>query len=164
MSTIKLTPGQLAVTLRGHVKRMPAAARRGLQLAAHRSRSYLVQAMPVDTGLLKNAWKVFQHEMGTLAAEVLNSQPYAGIIERGARPHPVSEEGRMALLLWVKRKLGVTDEEEAKAIVESIAWKLARVGQKGKFIVRDALPRFGEWAKQEVARQFDIEAGKVGAP
>lgn len=62
----------------------------------------MLKESPVDRGILRNAWKVVRHPDG---AELVNDQPYAGILERGSRPFKISKEGLIALAGWVKRKI-----------------------------------------------------------
>jgi hypothetical protein len=53
-------------------------------------------------GILKNSVKAVKR--GNSAAVVVDA-PHAGIIELGARPHPVSREGVEAIARWVTKKL-----------------------------------------------------------
>jgi hypothetical protein len=57
---------------------------------------------PVDRGRLKNGWVILSR-LGIV--DMVNNAPYAGVIERGARPFKISPEGLEALTGWVKRKL-----------------------------------------------------------
>lgn len=103
MTTIALTPKQLTARLKQDAERYPAALKHGLRRGAQRGRTLLVHESPVDTGQFKNAWKV--RDLNS-APQIHNDAPHAGIIERGARPHPVSREGVDAIRAWVKRVLG----------------------------------------------------------
>lgn len=179
MATVKVAPGQLGAILRAQAKGMPDAVRAGLSIAAQRGRTHLTSKSPVYTGVLKNAWEAKSHlGGGNVVATVENSAPYAGIIERGARPHWTSPEGIEALRRWVQLKIPVATIARGKRagkrrtataaearpggkhaaeidrIVHAIVAHWAKVGRKGKFTVRDALPLLGRWASQEVAEQL----------
>lgn len=111
--------------------------------------------------------------------DVINDAPHAGIVERGARPHSVSEDGRMALRLWVKRNLGaelrlnmreqfgkvrrLDFEAQIDAIVWGICHKLRREGQKPRWIVRDRMPLLERMLKIEVERRLARVAAAGGA-
>lgn len=105
MPTIALK--DLAKTLERHDIRTKASVARGLRAAAHFGRTHLVSVTPKDRGMAKAAWKVHNGPINaqgaTPAAWVENSAPYIGILENGARPHAVSEEGRQAIFEWVLR-------------------------------------------------------------
>lgn len=111
-----LTPKMVA----GAVKRSAALVREGIRRGAirgaERGRAFIVTKTPTDQGQLKASWHVRPGiptaiQRGTaILAELLNDAPHAGIVERGARPHPVSPEGWMAIYDWVMRhrvELGV---------------------------------------------------------
>lgn len=182
MATVKVPPGQLGAVLRDAHKKIPKAVRAGLSIAAERGRAHLVARVPTYKGVLRNAWEVRSHLAGPVAAEVTNSAPYAGIVERGARPHWTSEEGKAALREWVRLKLfrpggrtravtprqagaGGKYEREIDRIVEAIVHHWAKVGRKGGFHVRDALPTLGRWATAEVVEQLNrFLAGLGGTP
>lgn len=123
---------------------MPAAIRSAAVVTAQRQRTDLVKRSPVDTGIFKNAWQVREERTG---AACRNSAPYAGIIERGARPHEVSPEGIQAIEAWAMRH--GHDEASAKRIARAVAQKLRTEGQRGLFLVRDALPQVRRWLAEE---------------
>lgn len=79
---------------------------------------------------------------------------YAVPVELGTKPHPVSEEGIMAIAAWVMHKIPLGQsvslktgrplknrgaEEAALGIAHAIAWKIRRVGSKGHFMFKKAL-------------------------
>lgn len=78
---------------------------KGIRSGAHAGRAILVKRSPKDTGQLKASWRVSVGE-GMEIAQIFNDAPHAGIVEHGARPHPVSEEGRKAIREWVIRHFG----------------------------------------------------------
>jgi hypothetical protein len=172
MTTIALTPAQLTARLKQDAERYPAVVRLGLKRGAHRGRALLAHESPTDTGQLKNAWKVTENPLPGAggAPSIRNDAPHAGIIERGARPHPVSREGVEAIKAWVRRVLGAqiktkmrggsprgrVSRDAFEAQVESVTWaivtKLGKEGQKGKFIVEQNLETLARFAREEVER------------
>ncbi len=78
---------------------------------------------------------------------------YAPAVELGSKPHPVSEEGILALAEWAKRKLPLGQavslktgrplknpglEAAALSAAHAIAWKIRHHGSQGAFMFRDA--------------------------
>lgn len=190
MPTIRVPPGQVGALIRATARKSPQAVRAGVRVAAERARSFLTTKSPVYTGVHKNAWAVVAQLAGAVLAKVENTSPYAGVIERGARPHRISLDGWLALREWVRIKLfrptitrgknkgklssRIVSGPEASSpgpmkgaqgpwgkygreidrITNAIAWKIRKHGQKGKFLVRDNLPKFGKWARDEVLEQI----------
>jgi len=102
--TITMTEGQLGARLRADAKGAPKAVFRAMTSAAQRGKAFIVGKSPVDRGLLRNAWKVVK--LSVLGeVHLVNDQPYAGVVERGARPFRISSEGLWYLKGWVMRKL-----------------------------------------------------------
>lgn len=152
------------------------ALRRGIRAGAARGRAELVRRTPKDQGHMKAAWRdtgasVAATDTASPVAEVYNDAPYAGIVEAGARPHAVSEEGKQAILEWVKRHLPELmghdraafikrrkwtnyAEMEAKEIMEAIVWRIRTKGQPPTYFIRDTLPKLSEFAAAEVAREL----------
>lgn len=103
MATLTIEPGQLGVRIRADVAGTPKAINRAIFSGLQRGKAYLVGQSPVYRGILRNAWKVMRLLEG--GAELVNDQPYAGVMEAGARPFRISPEGRQALARWVYIKL-----------------------------------------------------------
>lgn len=105
MPTVRINPDQVGAVIRASTKSYPKAISQGSGLAALRAMGVLKRITPVDRGMMKNAWQLHSRWLaqGLVEYMVQNSAPYAGIIERGARPHPVSAEGWMAIFRWVLR-------------------------------------------------------------
>lgn len=180
MATIRIPPGKLGALLETHARKLPEATRAGLSRAAEQARTTeLARKLPVYRGVLQNAWEVRTEATGSTAALVTNTAPYAGIVERGARPHWTSKEGRDALREWVRLKIfrpgrrrrpvsrrdtgpGGLYEREIESIVWAIVNAWAKRGRAGGFQVRDALPRLGQEATEEVIEQLRefLEAGR----
>lgn len=101
MATITIGPGALGARIRADYKGSPKALNRAIFSGLQRGKAYIVGKTPVDRGILRNAWKVVRLSEG--GAELVNDQPYAGIVERGARPFKISSAGIWALKGWVMR-------------------------------------------------------------
>ncbi len=148
----------------------------GLASAARRGRTHMVPRTPTDQGQLRNSWRVD----GQL---LRNTAPHAGIVELGARPHPVSKEGFLALVEWAKRHgLGgarrqfqrggrtriqgpqqaffaygewfVDADAPAAKVALGIVRKIRHHGQAPTYFVRDELPALTKIAKTEVERKL----------
>lgn len=168
----------------------------GIRNGARRARALLVRKSPKDTGHLKAGWRDtvstgLAVKLGTgVVAEVYNDVPYAGIIEHGARPHPVSEEGQRAIFEWVKRNIPIMGPRAARprkkadqfgaaavayrldqldvsmeqvAIAMGIIRKLRTRGQAPTYFVRDSLPDIRRGVGQEITRALKKVAGKPRA-
>jgi hypothetical protein len=98
---IRLRPEQLGPTILASASQTSDAVQAGLMVAAERAVAKLKRATPVDRGMAKNAWQTRGTAKG--GREVINTAPYIAILERGARPHPVSPEGWMSIFRWVLR-------------------------------------------------------------
>lgn len=172
---------------------MLQAIARGTNQGAQRARTYLVRRTPVDQGQLKASWEI---ERGTerrprarwlrskdvKLAELKNRAPHAGIVELGARPHPVSEEGIQAIARWAMRVLTfktppalkrrkneqgprqrARDRRFAAAlgIARAIAWRIRHKGQKPTYYVRDSVPTAVRLMAAEVHREMAKVSPKV---
>jgi hypothetical protein len=153
---VSITPGQVGAMIRMQAKQVSEAIRNGMRAAAEHAVTDLKQLSPVFDGNFKNAWRVAApgYITGGTTVSVVNDAPYAGIIERGARPHGVNAEGQAALAEWVRRKLGISDEREIQSAVFLICRKIREEGVQGKFLVRDNLERFQGYLEVEVDRQL----------
>lgn len=183
MTTVRIHGGRVGAMFRAHSKRLPAAARSGLREGAERGRTLLKRLTPVDLAVMVNAWQVHEQPYG---CSLDNSAPHAGVIEGGARPHPVNEEGMKALREWVARNLEIVpvtrgknagsmrtlsskqrkamaddpENEHAKQvdrIAQAIAWKIRLHGQKGKFLVRNNLEKLAGYARRAVKEALERE-------
>lgn len=188
MPTIRIEPGKLGIVLRSDARNLKKVLKRGALRGAHRGRTHLVRESPVDRGVLKNAWQVdklnaFQQETSDgVFAEVVNTSPYAGVVERGMRPgFKMSKAGLEVLAGWVRRKIlkvsnrqfrgklgnksgPITRKQEAStddyyqqslAIARRIAAKFEREGRLGKFFVRDSLGKLTMYAVEEILREVN---------
>jgi hypothetical protein len=129
------------------------AIEHALLSGAYRGLPEIRAATPSDTGNAKGNWAVKrtgQAKKGAtvVVAELRNDAPYVGILDKGARPHPVSAEGRFAIERWAKRKFGVSDEEAA-GIAWAVARRIKREGQKPTYFARDATTLLGKLMADE---------------
>ncbi len=151
-TTTKIEPGKLGHALLSEGKKHKKAVFTAAIAAARKFKALLVQRTDdlgiTDRGQLKNSWKAEKTDYG---AVVFSDCPYAGIIEMGARPHPVSREGQEGIAEWAVRKLGV-DEKEAKTVAFLICRKIAREGQKPKHLVSAVLPKAAIYYREELTR------------
>lgn len=123
MATIPLEPRKLGIRLRSDADGSPKAIVRAIVSGSHRMRSWIVKETPVDRGILRVAWKVMKLSDG---AELVNDQPYAGVMELGARPFKISKEGMEALQGWVFRKIlnGTIALSRAGKVNTTMLWKV----------------------------------------
>lgn len=170
MATVEISFDKLGHRLRADAAGAPRAVKRAIYSGAQRGRSFIVGESPVDRGILKNAWRVLKMREG---AELVNDQPYAGVMERGARPFKISSEGIFALKGWVMRKLVSGEmngrsslktkkvmrrrktfalEKEAEKIAYAIAKKFEKVGIQGKRFVWKNLEKLAALMEGEMER------------
>lgn len=187
MATLTIDAKAIGARIRADHKGAPKAVDRAIFSGLQRGKAYIVGKTPVDRGILKNAWKVIR--LSTGGAELTNDQPYAGIMERGARPFKMSKEGVEALAGWVFRKIlnGTIQvrkaggkfsslsgnkrhkhlvkanlEEEALRIAYMIAKHFEKVGMKGKRFVWKELPKMAELMEKEINRSLDVFFNRPG--
>jgi hypothetical protein len=161
MSSVRMTEAQLSARLRADAKGAPKAVYQAMFSAAQRGKAFLVERSPVDRGILRNAWKIVRLS-STKEVELTNDQPYAGVVERGARPFKISKAGREALTGWVKRKILAGNIQIVKhgASTRHMPWKKARAAQlehkkRGKAWKQAAL-----WALEDEAKSIAFAIAK----
>ena len=159
-------PSDLGAVLRAHERNSRKAVLRGVRRATYAGKRHLMQAAKeagkTDRGQFRNSFRVLRTGSISLKRmggyEILNDAPYAGVIELGARPHPVSPEGVQSIYRWVYRKLlGISaamaeENAEVDAITQAIVRKLRLYGQRGTFLFRNALSTLQQILKREVER------------
>lgn len=127
---------------------------------------------PVDTGAYRAGWKVETTDRG---ADIVNTLPYAPVVEWGARPENV-KIGRaliQALAEWARRKgfqpdgvpLGRKDPRDPDKAYEGIAWAIAvamkkrgifqRGGVSGLRIAEKAVARLRGYLQEEIKREME---------
>lgn len=135
--SIALTEAQLGARLRSDANGAPDAVFRAMVSAAQRGKAFIVGKSPVDRGILRNAWKVVKLSSQKVV-ELTNDQPYAGVMERGARPFKISNDGIWALKAWAMRKLqsGVfTPTGSLTKITWAKGWNKALRTAKGESLI-----------------------------
>lgn len=177
---IKVTPEALGDLLRAHPRITSASLLRGAQVEAQRVVAKAKKESVVVDGHFRAAWGV---EVRPDMVRVKNDAPYAGIIERGARPHAVSPEGVEAIRQWVikkglvktlkgpgrgrqgpaqlapitrKQALSGAFDAEIEEIVHAVVWKLKTKGQQGNFMLERLAKESVGRLQSEVERQLQI--------
>jgi len=80
---------------------------------------------------------------------VLNTAPYASIIELGRRPGKFPPPG--VLRGWITRRLGKT-EAEARAMEFVVSRAIARRGLRARLVMTNSLPKMKQVVMREVMR------------
>lgn len=186
MSVVTVTEAQLPTLLRWHAEGTARAIVRGVRRSMPKAKRHLVSVTPRDRGDARRGWKVktagTPTEVATghgLIGSIENDAPYIGILEGGARPHPVSLEGQEAIYQWVlrhirlvgsttmgyaavhaseigkgthRRKFGSVDggEQLARRITYLICRKIRTKGQAPKYFVRDSMELIAEMCQRDV--------------
>lgn len=157
MFVVPVTAKTLPGALRRTMKSLRAATERGAYFGARRGVQLLKERTPVDQGQTRAAWDVSRPEIASAVGElarIVNDAPMVGVLERGARPHPVSNEGVRAIWEWVWRHRanfrivtksgratgGLAAQKATLNIAWAIAAKIRKYGQKPKYFIRDSLP------------------------
>lgn len=159
--SIVIESGQLGARLRSDANGLPKVIQRVMFSAAQRGRAFIVSKSPVDRGILKNAWRIVKMSDGV---ELINDQPYAGVMEQGARPFKIGRAGLDSLTAWVLRKIMSGEmkrsktsdlESEAQSIAWAIAKKFEKYGIKGRRFVYNNLSKLAELMDSEINRYLD---------
>jgi hypothetical protein len=156
VATIRMTPEGLAVELRRLAKASPQVLERGLKRAARRGQAHMPGKTPTDQGQLRNSWRVIE---GAAGVRLENDAPHAGIVEAGARPHPVSREGIEALTGWAMRKFGLP-ADEAEGLAFAIAARIKKEGQAPTYFVRAELEKLASFAGEAVLAELAKEVAR----
>lgn len=175
---IKTTPGKLPRQITARNASAKKVTRRALGRAAHLGRRLMTKSTPVDQGQLKNSWKVRVWGGtigdGTIAAKLTNDAPHAGIVEGGARPHPVSQQGVAAIYAWVwrnrqmfslttpggKASSSKATRAAAMGIANAIAHRIRLKGQKPTYFVKNKMPQLHQIAINEVISALKKQANR----
>jgi hypothetical protein len=153
---IRIPADALPKALRGEGERVREIIRKAAKAASLRLKTHLVRESDkkgiTHTGVYKGGFRATDNS-------VVNDAPHAGIVELGARPHPVSKEGREAIKRWAMTKLGLS-AEDAESAAWGIANKIRKEGQVGRYVMRDAVPMALEFYKKELTRLLRAASGK----
>lgn len=168
---IKTNPREFPRLVQSRLRSAPRAVEKGMRRGAMRGRTIVSRKTPKDTGQLKASWRVHRFPEIVLA----NDAPHAGIVEMGARPHPVNKAGLMAIYRWVYRhrsSFGIRAKKRNKkvrktsssgrgldpnimSIANAIAWKIRKHGQRPTYFVRQSLPAMQAAMVQEVVKAVE---------
>lgn len=86
------------------------------------SQQNLVKLGAIDTGFLLKSGKIIDQPSG---ADIFYDAPYAWAVNFGTDPHGVNPK---VLEGWVRRKLGIKNEKQAKSVAFLIARKISQRG------------------------------------
>ncbi len=148
---VTMFASQVSLQIKKDVEGGRKTVRKAVHNTAEVARNILSRSAPVGWGELKASLRLQKQTSKTELAQVTADAPYAGIIERGARPHPVSKDGRDLIARWAKKKFSVTDSE-AKGIAFLVARKIAREPTKPRWWFRSKLGDFEQILHKEIAR------------
>jgi hypothetical protein len=148
MSNIEVSSAMLPDHLRKAGEKVKNAIKISSVAAAMKLKTYLVQQTDelgiTDLGFYKLGFQA-------IGPVVINDSPHGGVVEEGARPHPVSKEGQEAIYQWCIRKLHL-EEKEARQAAFLISQKIKHEGQEGHHLMRDALPKAHDFLVEEFTR------------
>lgn len=158
MTTYRVKSFEAVLRAHAHPKTGIAASfQRGIIDGARRGKAHLVRQSRhiVDLGEFWNSW--FDPSSKGSTITLRNDAPHAGIIERGARPHNVSEEGQLALLDWVLRNVHLGRNQGVKAVA---ATRQAKRIVAGTSTLKTAGKAYGR-ANDILAEALAVVAGIV---
>jgi hypothetical protein len=164
MAKISISQAPAWVSMMG--KEIKAAAVKGLYSAAVRTVSHIQTVVipreprvPVDRGIYRAGWRAEKLPDGAM---VINTVPYASIIELGARAGNIKPGRKMidALTEWVRRK-GLA-KKGGTLEARQIAWAIARHMQKhgifnegkGLRILEKAVVQIPQFIDEEIRREI----------
>jgi hypothetical protein len=165
-----ITEKQLSAALRREAKQVPQKLARAALRAAHRGKAHLIRRTKekgiTDMGQYANSFEVKKGLGDDDLATITNTAPHAGIIELGARPHPVSREGFERIREWVARKmLGISatmadENEEVDRIAWAIVKKIERYGQAPRHVFKDEQEMLTRFWRVEFERALKGNVGR----
>jgi len=144
MPTVDLS--QMGARLRRDSRERRHLVELALYEAALRAELIVAEDTPVDRARLRNAWDVQKVDEG---ADLFNDTPYAGIVERGSRPH---WPPKAPIKRWVKRVISPPDKE-VDGITYAIRKKIAEEGTDPVYMVQNNFERMQQILK-EVAEDY----------
>jgi hypothetical protein len=140
---IKISPQEFPKELKKRLRNYPKVIARGARLGAKEGARILKNRTPSNLGTTASRWEVNNRggssKRGVRMPSIENRVPHVGILETGARPHPVNAEGIAALSEWARLKLGLSFEEADNA-AHAIAWKIRKKGQEPTYFVLRSIP------------------------
>ena len=166
ISAIQIDDGRLQQQLDKLRRQLGDAVERGLRRATELLRAAVSALAASPTGvpaasplgeLAASVRSEVVDERGNASGHIFLAPPadqYGLFVEVGSRPHfppPAALEG------WVRRRLGITGEREAREIAFLIGRKISRLGTPGRLIFERAL----EQNKDRVIGIFEEEIAKA---
>lgn len=173
--------------VRGLESRFAKAASRGMVRGAMRARAMLQRATPKSQGQAKGSWALHRATLIAVGDQILatwvNDAPYAGVLELGARPHPVNPEGWQAIYRWVETHRSLFSgfgaaqprvsftpgpfrgpDPQVEAVTNGIVRKIAREGQRPTYFIRNMLDDLTRVAELETQAALNAEMRNARAP
>ncbi|HWR17122.1 MAG TPA: hypothetical protein VN577_19995 [Terriglobales bacterium] len=126
----------------------------GIEKLAWTGVGYVQENTPTAFGYLANGITVDFAGGRNLIATIHATPPgekYVLPVETGTRPHfpPITP-----LMLWVKQKFGVGDEQAARSIAFAVAQKIAKRGTKGAFMFQKATEKLVNLGPDVIEREI----------
>jgi hypothetical protein len=163
-------PRDIGAVLAKHSQKQRAAMVRGLRSGARLGRTILVGRTPKDRGMAKLAWKTIFYGDTGVVAENLNSAPYSGILDSGARPHKVSWEAQFSIYTWVERHFRLSKGGALQPLSEggtrltargSGAFKRSQNAAIGYGMGGERLSRAGSYVQRAILGTHPEYAGRL---
>jgi hypothetical protein len=154
-----IRPEDLGKVIQNNLKKMPGVIRAGAYLGALEGARLLAHRTPSFTGKTAARWKGHRGVGKKELAFIENDSPIVGILDLGARPHPVNAEGIAALTVWAAGKLGLPPDE-AERVARAIAWRIRKKGTKPTYFVRDSKQDLADAAARNIAFKIEEHAGR----
>ncbi len=152
---IRLTPEEFPPEIRRRFRSLPGVIQRGIRAGTKEGERILAVRTPRATGTTAARWRVRGNRQ--TGYSIHNAAPHVGILDLGARPHPVNKAGIRALTRWAQLVLGL-DAEAAKRAAFAIANKIRKQGAKPTYFVRDSMDDLKEAVRRNVSRRIDAQA------
>lgn len=178
MAVIKVTAKEIGRELTERNRGIRRRTQKAMMRSALRGQAMLARRTPKDLGQAKAGWRTSKPVVSNVAAAVdlYNDVPYVGILEHGARPHPVSREGWLAIYQWVRRHFtfstkiarGKNEGKRSRQkmmdqgdpmlaeITNAIVYKIQKYGQRPTYFVKRSMPEL----RKSLGREVDMQLGR----
>lgn len=125
---MELTKGNLELIIDGQLEEIA-------QFIFTRSQENILKYKAFNTGFMMRSCHAVE-VMPSGERRIHYDAPYAGYVEFGTDPHRMPLE---PLVNWARKKLGITNETEARKVAWAIWQKIATKGIDPKPFLRDAI-------------------------